>query len=61
VGNILFEGKFMAVVKIAGRGRLTILSFLKQPPEIDLLAFALMKQYKITSVFDAYYAATVLN
>ncbi|MEX2705597.1 MAG: hypothetical protein Q6352_010090 [Candidatus Freyrarchaeum guaymaensis] len=51
----------MAVVKIAGRGRLTILSFLKQPPEIDLLAFALMKQYKITSVFDAYYAATVLN
>jgi len=29
--------------------------------EIDLLALVLMQQYKLTSIFDAYYAATCLN
>ncbi|MCS7365278.1 MAG: type II toxin-antitoxin system VapC family toxin [archaeon GB-1867-035] len=28
---------------------------------IDLLAFTLMQQYNLTSLFDAYYAATALN
>lgn len=29
--------------------------------QIDLLALTLMKQYKMGSIFDAYYAATALN
>ncbi|MDJ0271299.1 MAG: type II toxin-antitoxin system VapC family toxin [Candidatus Caldarchaeum sp.] len=29
--------------------------------EIDLLALALMQQYKLSSIFDAYYAATCLK
>lgn len=29
--------------------------------EIDLLTFVLMKQYKITSLFDAYHAAAALS
>ncbi|MCS7097823.1 MAG: PIN domain-containing protein [Candidatus Methanomethyliaceae archaeon] len=37
------------------------LIFLETTYEIDLLALALMKQYNISSIFDAYYAATVLN
>lgn len=37
------------------------LVFLETTPEIDLLALTLMKQYKITSIFDAYYASTALN
>jgi len=37
------------------------LKFIETTYQIDLLALALMKQYKIESIFDAYYAATVLN
>ena len=37
------------------------LTFLDTTKEVDLLAFTLMRQYKIASVFDAYYAATALN
>ncbi len=37
------------------------LTFLETTPEIDLLALALIRQYRITSIFDAYYAATALN
>ena len=37
------------------------LVFLPTTPEIDLIAFSLMVHYKITSIFDAYYAATALN
>ncbi len=37
------------------------LTFLDTTKEVDLLAFTLMMQYKIPSVFDAYYAATALN
>ena len=37
------------------------LKFLETAYEIDLLAITLMKQYRIKSIFDAYYAATALN
>jgi len=37
------------------------LKFLETTYEIDLLAITLMKQYRIKSIFDAYYAATALN
>ena len=37
------------------------LVFLDNTYEIDLLALVLMKQYNLGSIFDAYYAATVLN
>lgn len=37
------------------------LTFLETTFQIDLLALTLMRQYRFTSIFDAYYAATVLN
>lgn len=37
------------------------LTFLETTHEIDLLALTLMRQYKIKSIFDAYYAAAALN
>ena len=37
------------------------LSFHPTTVEVDLLALVLMKQYKVTSIFDAYHAATALN
>ena len=37
------------------------LSLLPTTYEIDLLALTLMQQYKLSSIFDAYYAATCLN
>jgi predicted nucleic acid-binding protein len=37
------------------------LSFLPTTSEVDLLAFTLMKQYGLSSIFDAYHAATTLN
>ena len=37
------------------------LQYLDTTYEIDLLALALMKQYGLTSIFDAYYAATAAN
>jgi predicted nucleic acid-binding protein len=37
------------------------LVFLETTFEIDLLALALIRQYRFTSIFDAYYAATALN
>jgi predicted nucleic acid-binding protein len=37
------------------------LVFLETTFEIDLLALALVRQYGLTSIFDAYYAATALN
>ncbi|MEM3549528.1 MAG: PIN domain-containing protein [Candidatus Bathyarchaeia archaeon] len=37
------------------------LTFLETTYEIDLLALTLIRQYKINSIFDAYYAATALN
>ena len=37
------------------------LVFLETTFEIDLLALALTRQYRFTSIFDAYYATTALN
>jgi len=37
------------------------LTFLETTYEVDLLALTLIKQYKMESIFDAYYAATALN
>lgn len=37
------------------------LTFLETTFEIDLLALVLIRQYGLTSIFDAYYAATALN
>ncbi len=37
------------------------LTFLETTFAIDLLALTLIRQYSLTSIFDAYYAATVLN
>jgi predicted nucleic acid-binding protein len=37
------------------------LRFLPTTVEVDLLALALMKQYRLASIFDAYHAATALN
>ena len=49
------------VKRVASLTAINNLKFLETTAEIDLLAFTLMKQYRITSVFDAYYAATALN
>jgi len=37
------------------------LRFLPTTSEVDLLALTLMRQYSLTSIFDAYHAATALN
>lgn len=37
------------------------LKFVETTYQIDLLALTLMRQYRIESLFDAYYAATALN
>ena len=37
------------------------LKFLGTTNEVDLLALTLIKQYKLESIFDAYYCATALN
>ena len=49
---------------IARAAALTAIKNLEFHPtthEIDLLALTLMKQYNMTSIFDAYHAATALN
>ncbi len=37
------------------------LTFLETTVAIDLLALVLLRQYRFSSIFDAYYAATALN
>jgi predicted nucleic acid-binding protein len=37
------------------------LKYLDTTTEIDILAATLMRQFKLGSIFDAYYAATALN
>jgi len=37
------------------------LTYLETTSEIDILAATLMKQFNLTSIFDAYFAATALN
>ncbi|MEM1582727.1 MAG: PIN domain-containing protein [Candidatus Bathyarchaeia archaeon] len=49
------------IARFAALTAIKNLVFLETTYEIDLLSLALMKQYNISSIFDAYYAATVLN
>jgi len=37
------------------------LGYLDTTSEIDTLAATLLKQFRLNSIFDAYYAATALN
>jgi predicted nucleic acid-binding protein len=47
--------------RVASLTSLPNLRFLNTNYEIDILALTLMKQFKLTSIFDAYYAATCLS
>lgn len=49
------------ISRVAALTAIENLVFLETTSEIDLLALALMKQYRLKSIFDAYYAATALN
>jgi len=49
------------IARVAALTAIENLIFLETTFEIDLLALALMRQYGLTSIFDAYYAATALN
>jgi predicted nucleic acid-binding protein len=49
------------ISRVAALTALDNLAFTETTLEIDLLALTLMKQYRIESIFDAYYAATALN
>ena len=47
--------------RVAALTAIDNLVFLPTTVEVDLLALALMKQYRLASMFDAYHAATALN
>ncbi|MBS7611105.1 PIN domain-containing protein [Candidatus Bathyarchaeota archaeon] len=49
------------ITRFAALTAIENLIFLETTYEIDLLALALIRQYGINSIFDAYYAATALN
>lgn len=49
------------ISRVAALTAIKNLAFLETTFEIDLLALALIKQYGLTSIFDAYHAATALN
>jgi len=49
------------LTRVAALTAIDNLRFLPTTAEVDLLALALMKQYRLTSIFDAYHAATALN
>ena len=49
------------ISRIAALTALPNLKYLDTTSEIDILAATLMKQFKLSSIFDAYYAATALN
>lgn len=49
------------ISRVAALTAIENLTFTETTYEIDLLALILMKQYKLESIFDAYYAATALN
>jgi len=49
------------IARAAALTDLENLVFLDTTYEVDLLALVLMRQYNLTSIFDAYYAATALN
>jgi predicted nucleic acid-binding protein len=47
--------------RVAALTSINNLSFLPTTSQIDLLALTLMRQYNLSSIFDAYHAATALN
>ncbi|MEM3441968.1 MAG: PIN domain-containing protein [Candidatus Bathyarchaeia archaeon] len=49
------------IARIAALVTIENLAFIDTSNEIDLLALTLMRQYGLSSIFDAYYAATALN
>lgn len=49
------------ISRVAALTSINNLRFLPTTSEIDLLALTLMRQYRLTSIFDAYHAATTLN
>ena len=49
------------ISRLAALTALPNLKYLDTTSEIDILAATLMKQFKLSSIFDAYYAATALN
>ncbi|MFQ5711760.1 MAG: type II toxin-antitoxin system VapC family toxin [Candidatus Geothermarchaeales archaeon] len=49
------------ISRVAALTSIDRLVFLETTAEIDLLALAIMKQFGIRSIFDAYHAATALN
>lgn len=49
------------ITRVAALTAIKNLTFLETTYEIDLLALTLLNQYKMGSIFDAYYAATTLN
>ena len=49
------------ISRVAALASINNLIFLPTTLEIDLLALTLMWQYRLTSIFDAYHAATTLN
>ncbi len=49
------------ISRLASLTALPNLKYLDTTTEIDILAATLMKQFKLNSIFDAYYAATALN
>lgn len=49
------------ISRLAALTAIPNLRYLDTTSEIDLLAATLMKQFKLSSIFDAYFAATALN
>jgi len=49
------------IARLAALTSISNLRFVDTTSEIDLLAATLMKQFRLNSIFDAYYAATALN
>jgi predicted nucleic acid-binding protein len=49
------------ISRLAALTSIPNLKYLDTTSEIDILAATLIKQFKLTSIFDAYYAATALN
>jgi predicted nucleic acid-binding protein len=49
------------ISRLAALTGISNLRFLDTTFEVDILAATLMKQFKLKSIFDAYYAATALN
>ncbi len=56
--GVSLEGFISRLASLTG---LPNLKYLDTTTEIDMLAATLMKQFKLNSIFDAYYAATALN